>query len=289
MKIFSLSTLAVAAALAFTAFTTASAQQRNANPGANANDPVIARVNGAAIHRSDLARLAQSLPPQQQALPAEQLYQALLPALVESKLMQQAAERAKLQDNPQVKAQIDAARGRILADAYGLSVLQGKITEERLRQIYNERLQAFKPEEEVRARHILLADETEAYRVIERLARGEDFMAVLSQTSREPTKAQTQGELGYFTRGQVMGGEANANLIFALNKGDFTRTPLKSDLGWHVIRVEDKRMSQAASFEQARNALAQELSGVLLREAVQALASQAKIEQFDLNGQPIAR
>jgi peptidyl-prolyl cis-trans isomerase C len=261
------------------------AQQKTAAPAPATDDPVVARINGQVLHRSDLQTALHGAPPQIQQAPFEQVYPQLLNRMAAGLLLAQAGRKAKIDANPAVKAQISLAETEIVAEAYIASLARAQVTEAKLRELYGQYVQNAPAQEEVSARHILVPTEQEAKDVIEQLKKGADFATLAKDKTTDPSGKASGGDLGFFSKGDMVPDFANA--AFALKKGEFTQTPVHTQFGWHVIKVEDRR-SAKPTYEQVAPQIAQQLQQQIIDQKLQELKSQGKIELFDLNGKPLA-
>lgn len=252
-------------------------------PLAPAGDPVVAKVNGQEIKRSDVAMAIQNLPAQYQSMPFDALFQPVLNRLIEGHLLAGAAEKAKVGDDPEVKRRVTFARDRILQDVYLNREVEKGLTDAKLRAFYDKQVKEQPPAEEVRARHILVKTEDEAKAALAEITQGADFGDVAKKRSTDGSAAQG-GDLGYFTADQMVPEFSKA--AFELKKGEVTRAPVKSQFGFHLIKVEDKRTQKVPSFEESKDELRQALAQEVAQGVVDGLRKDAKIETFDANGQP---
>ncbi|MBI1777322.1 MAG: peptidylprolyl isomerase [Proteobacteria bacterium] len=259
----------------------AGAQSQVGKPDA---DPVVAKVNGDPIYRSDLAGAAQQLPQQYQQMPKDVLYPLLVDRLVDLKLIAAAGRTLKLQDDPQLKHRLVNFEDRLIQESYLTKEVQKQVTDDKLKQRYAKFVADNPGQEEVSARHILLQSEDEAKAVIAELKNGADFAEVARKKSIDPSAKTGGGDLGYFTKDQMV--PEFSEVAFKLAKGQTSEQPVKSSFGWHVIRVEDKRRSQPPSFEEAREELTSELSQQIITDVVKQLRDGAKLERFNLDGTP---
>lgn len=260
------------------------AQQKAAAPAGD--DPVVARINGQVLHRSDVQLALRGAPPQAQQAPIEQVYPQLLNTMTNGLLLAQAARKAKLDADPAVKAQLAMAENEILADAYVLQMQRAQITEAKLHELYDQYVKNAPTEEEISARHILVPTEQEAKDIIEQLKKGADFATLAKEKTTDPSGKASGGDLGYFTKKDMVPEFADA--AFALQKGEFTQTPVHTQFGWHVIKVEDRRPGKPGTYDQVAPQIAQQLTQQIVGQKLQELRSQGKIELFDLNGKPLA-
>jgi peptidyl-prolyl cis-trans isomerase C len=245
-------------------------------------DPVIARVNGTPIFRSDLEVLRSSLPANVQKQPAEQLYPRLVDQLVALQLVSQSARKDKLNDQAHVRKLTMLAEEQILQDAYFDGIMRKEITEAKLKARYDQTIKNAAPHEEVHARHILVATEEEAKQIIAELKKGADFAKLASEKTTDPAGKASGGDLGYFGQGDMVPEFAKA--AFALKPGEFSQTPVKTQFGWHVIKVEDRRQGKPPTYEEVAPQLARQMAQELYTEKVKQLASASKIEVFNADG-----
>jgi peptidyl-prolyl cis-trans isomerase C len=274
------SVLALALALLFTA--PAFAQTPAAAPASAPPDPVVARVNGMEIHRSDVLSRRQSLPEQAQKVPIEQIYRQLLSEMENNLLVTQAGHKAKLENDPEVKRQLVIALDQIIANVYVNRYLRSQITEDKVKERYQELLKQQKPVEEVNARHILLKTEDDAKAVIADLKAGKDFAEEAKAKSEDPGTKASGGDLGWFTKEEMVPDFADA--AFKLQKGQYTETPVKTQFGYHVIKVEDRRTKPPPSYDEAKVQVFQLMERELVEQKVKELRTAAKIEEFNLDG-----
>jgi peptidyl-prolyl cis-trans isomerase C len=136
----------------------------------------------------------------------------------------------------------------------------------------------------VHARHILVPTEAEAKSVIAELEKGADFAALAKKYSKDPG-AESGGDLGYFGHDDMV--KEFADAAFALSPGQYTKTPVKTEFGWHVIKVEDRRAGKPPSFEEAREQLSREIAHGIIDGKLHDLRNAAKIEEFGLDGKPL--
>ena len=247
-----------------------------------AKDPVVARVNGFDIYRSDVEDALRNLPPQARQQPVEKLYNAVLDNMIGTTLVAQAARRAKVQDEPAVKRTLGLVQDQVLSQLYFQRLVEKSVTEAKLKAAYEKYLKTAPPREEVNARHILLATEAEAKAVIEQLKKGADFAALAKEKSADPAGRASGGELGWFTKDEMVPEIADA--AFKLKKGEFTETPVKTQFGWHVVKVEDRRKAAPPTFEQIRQQLFNQLAREVAAEKMKELKTAAKVEVFNPDG-----
>jgi peptidyl-prolyl cis-trans isomerase C len=259
--------LALAAVVACLSAFAASAQP--------ANGPVLAKVNGVEIRESDLALaeadIGQSLPPGA----AEARRDALLSYLIDVTILATAAEAQKMQEAPGFARKLAFVRNKVLMEALLDKATKSAVTEEAMRKLYEESVSKLTPEEEVRARHILVDSEDKAKEVIAKLKAGGEFAALAKEYSKDPGAAEG-GDLGYFTKDQMVVEFADA--AFKMKKGDIS-DPVKTQFGWHVIKLEDRRQKPVPAFEQVKDQIEQFLVRKAQSDVVLKLRESAKVER----------
>jgi peptidyl-prolyl cis-trans isomerase C len=248
-----------------------------------ADDPVVARVNDSEIRRSDVLITIESLPAQYRQLPLEALFGTVLTQMIDRRLIAQAAEKSKLGDDAEVKRRLAGLRERVLQEIYLSNELEKALTDDKVRSRHEQLLKSQPAKEEVRARHILLASEADAKAVIDELTKGGDFAELAKSRSSGPSAA-TGGDLGYFAKDQMVPEFAEA--AFAMKKGETSKAPVKTQFGWHVIKIEDRRQAAPPSFEERKDELRREMAQEMIVAIIDDLRKGAKIEQFSLDGGP---
>jgi peptidyl-prolyl cis-trans isomerase C len=248
-------------------------------------DPVVARVNGQVLHRSDIEMVMHNLPPEARQAPPEQVYLNVLNRMANSILLAQASHKAKIDQEPAVKAEIQISNDDLLASAYINSLARAQITEAKLKEAYEKYKEEASNEVEVRARHILVPTEKEADEIIAQLNKGADFATLAKEKTTDPPGKANGGDLGYFTRNEMV--PAFAAAAFALKKGEYTQSPVHTQYGWHVIKVEDRRPVKVGTYEQVAPELAQHMEGQLAADKIGELRKKGKVELFDPTGKPL--
>ncbi len=254
-------------------------------PAIAADDPVVARMNGTELHRSDVMREIQMLGPQAQQVPPQMLYPQVLQRMIATKLVAAQGYAAKLQNSAEVKEKMKDAEQQIVAEAYVHQTVQPRITDAKIKARYDELAAKYKPQDEVRARHILVKTEDEANDLIKQIKGGADFAKLATDKSDDKGSAKQGGDLGYFAHDAMV--KPFADAAFAMKAGEVTEKPVKTEFGYHVIKVEDKRKSSAPPLAEVKdqivNKLGQEETDALIKE----LQAKAKVEKFNLDGTPM--
>lgn len=222
-------------------------------------DKVIATIGGEPVYQSDLAFAESDLDPQFNNLSPDQRRAAALSALLDIKLIAQQAEKAGLGKDALFQRRLDFLRDRALHNEYFRTNVVDDMTDEAIKERYEEEVAATPPETEVKARHILVDSEEQAKAVIADLDNGADFIELAKEKSTGPSGPQG-GDLGYFTRGRMVPEFEEA--AFDIEPGNYTKEPVKTQFGWHIIKVEDKRDTPPPEFSQ----VADQIRRVLLQE-----------------------
>jgi peptidyl-prolyl cis-trans isomerase C len=267
--------LALIAALALLAAPASRAQQ---------GDPVVARVDGAEIHESDLAVAEEDLAGNLQQMPAEARREYLITFMADMMLVAKAAEAKRLGDSDDFRRRIAYARTKLLMEQLLQSEAKTAITPEAMKKVYDEAIAQVKKEPEVRARHILVETEDEAKAVLAELKKGADFAELAKTKSKDPGSSDG-GDLGYFTKDQMV--PEFAEVAFKLDKGAIS-DPVKSQFGWHIIKVEDKRDRQPPEFDKVKEQIEQYLVRKSQAEMITKLRSAAKIDRVAPPAPPAA-
>lgn len=243
-----------------------------AAPATAAEADVVAKIGSQAITEGDLKLATADLGDQFGKLPPEQRKLAVLSALIDIKSLAQEAEKAGLHDDPTVRSRIAFLRERALHNAYFQKQGVDGIKDEELKARYDAELAKQVPVEEVHARHILVKTKEEADAVIKELEGGADFMTLAASKSSGPSGPEG-GDLGFFGPGQMVPPFEKA--AYGLEVGAYTKEPVETQFGWHVIQVTEKRPRPQPTFDQVKEQVRQ----VVMREKYMALVQQARDAQ----------
>jgi peptidyl-prolyl cis-trans isomerase C len=244
---------------------------------ASASDPVIARVNGVDIKQSDLALAEEDVGADMQAASPEAKREHLISYLADIIMVTQAADKKNLADNPDFKRRLAFLRSKLLMGYELQEEAKTALTDEALKQTYDEAVKSMSGQEEVRARHILVEGEDEAKAILEQLKGGADFAKLAKEKSKDPGAAEG-GDLGYFTKDQMV--PEFADIAFKMYPGQLSN-PVKTQFGWHVIKVEDKRIKQPPEFEKVKDQIEAYLARKAQADFIAKLRQSAKVERFD--------
>jgi len=247
-------------------------------------NPVVAEVNGEEITRLDVFQFIQSLPEQTRRLPLAQLFPLAQQQVINSRIIANKTENVNLDRDKEVQRQLEEAKKQIVRNVFIENEISDRITEERLKGAYEQYKASFPEIQEVKASHILVEDKSLAKDIIDQLQEGADFAELAKEHSTDAT-AENGGELSYFSKNDVVPefGEA----AFTLEPGSYTEQPVKSEFGYHVIKVEDKRIRPPVAYEKAKPFLESQLRRAAMDEIMNDWRSHANVEVYDVNGKEI--
>ena len=241
------------------------------------NIPIVANVNNEDISLETMIHAMNELPPEIQSQPFMSYYEDLLERVIDIKLFAQEGKKMKLDEEPSVRAAIDFVIEKVLMQAFLSKYVQENIKEENIKASYNNFIADETSREEIKASHILMDTESEAIDVINMLNDGDDFAELAKNKSTGPS-GPSGGDLGWFKRGQMVPPFEKA--AFSLNKNEITQRPVQTQFGWHVIKIFDKRIPEAPSYESMKNKLIQDLERKIVSKKIQDLRNDAFIEKL---------
>ena len=250
-------------------------------------DPLVAKVNGTEIHQSDLDIIeteAGQIPPMSEAAKKDYLVAFMTDMILVSK----AAQDQKLGNTPEFAKKLEFNRNKLLMSELLEKTGKAALTNEAMHKVYDDAVKQMPAEEEVHARHILVraapgdeaaskAAEEKIKTVVARLNKGEDFAKVASEVTEDPSGKANGGDLGFFSKEQMVPEFADA--AFSLDKGKIS-APVKTQFGWHVIKVEDKRTKPAPSFDDVKPQVEAFVTRKAQADLVTKLRETAKVEKF---------
>jgi peptidyl-prolyl cis-trans isomerase C len=235
----------------------------------------VASVNGEKIWLDQVMQAAEGLPPEYRNKPMQEYFGDIVADIIDTKLAAKAGEAAKLTDDPLVQDAMKLAGERILAEAWLAVTVREKMTDEALQQAYDTFVADEASREQITASHILVAAKNDAVAIIKNLNDGADFAEIAKEKSTGPS-GPNGGELGTFGRGQMV--TAFETAAFALPAGGFSATPVQTQFGWHVIKVSEKAVKPAPSFDDMRDQLVNSLSRQHLGRVIEGLRADQNIE-----------
>ena len=250
----------------------------NANAGANKG--IAAKINGETIYINDLKQSYDDHQQIKEKVTFEDFYAKTLDVFVNSKLVYLASQAAKIEETPEFKRQLTTVKEDLARKLYLEKMVNEKVTDAEIKKLYDEYTSKFESQKEVRARHILADSEAKAKEVINKLKKGEDFNKLASEYSMDQTI-----DLGYFTKEMMVPEFSDA--AFAMNKGEYSKTPVKTQFGYHVIFLDDARASKPLELKEVEPQLKNMVTQKVVEEIFNDLRKSAKIEKYTLDGEKI--
>jgi peptidyl-prolyl cis-trans isomerase C len=236
----------------------------------------VAIVDGVPITAEDLAIAAQDFGEQLAQLPPERQTSALIDAIIDIRLLAKAAEVAAMDKEALVARRLEFVRNRTLRNEYLKAKVFQAVTDEAVKKRYDEEVAKFVPGDELHLLHILVKTEDEGKAIIADLDKGGDFAAIAKEKSTDPGSGPKGGDLGFIKKGQTV--KPFEDAAFALDAGTYSKAPVKSDFGWHVIKLEEKRKEPPPALEAETPRLRQEMVSALFKSEIEKLRAAAKIE-----------
>ena len=242
------------------------------------DNPVVAKVNGNPITQLDLKIAEDEIGSDLGNLPTATKRRVLVEYLIETQLFAEAAKKKNLDSGSDFEQRMEYMRRRALRESYFQNVIKSEIGDAAAKSFYDDSVKGLKPQEEVKARHILVETEEDAQELLEQIGRGAEFTDLAKKHSKDPGTKDSGGLLGYFTRGQMV--PAFENAAFSLPKGEIS-DPVKSTFGWHLIKVEEKRTKPIPAFDDVKDKILNTLAHRKTQSATATLRKAAKIEYVD--------
>ncbi len=258
----------------------------DADKANDANDPVVAKVDGQDVRRSEVLEFAKNLPPQMQQIPPQSLFPILMEQVIAGKVIdEKAAKVSGLTSEPEYKQRMAEADTQIKRAVFLEKELDKNMTDAKLQAAYDKFKEGQGKVEEVRARHILVDSEDQAKALIKKLEEGAKFEELAKENTKDTSNRASGGDLGYFTKESMV--KEFSTAAFSMSKGEYTKTPVKTQFGYHVILVEDKRNRPVPTLDEVRPQLEAEVKREMLNEMVENWRKSADVQMFDMNGNPV--
>jgi peptidyl-prolyl cis-trans isomerase C len=238
---------------------------------------VVAKVNGTEIRQGDLNIAAEDLGGNLPPMSEDNKRDYLIKYVSDIMLAAKAAEAKNVADSADFKQRLAFARNKMLMESLLLSTGKAAVSDDELQRVYQEASKQMGQEEEVRARHILVETEDEANEIVSALKNGADFAELAKQKSKDPG-ASEGGDLGYFTKDQMV--PEFSEVAFKMSPGQLSN-PIKTQFGWHVILLEDRRVRQAPPFEEVKGQIENYVVRKAQADLITKLRSDAKVERLD--------
>jgi len=249
----------------------------NAAPAPAPADPkeVVATIDGKPITRQDVLDSASDLPPQV-LTQIDQYFPQLLNRLISIQVVLAKGKAEGLADDPQVKKLVEQAESEAISRTYIQKIIEAKVTDEAIQKVYDEDLKQHPPQIEIRASHILVKTEDEAKELIKQLEGGADFATLAKEKSIDKGSGENGDDLNWFTKDTMV--KEFSDAAFAMQRGDVSKVPVKSQFGWHIIKITDSRMQTPAPLDARKDDIRKALGQEAVHEEVEGLMKAAKVE-----------
>jgi len=256
---------------------------------AKQKDPVVASVNGRNITLSDVMKLKKSLPEKYQSLPAEKLLPLLVRELIDTSLIEVAAEAAAKSPTEEQKKALEKAWAQTRKDVnsqfYLADAVKKELTDAKVEAAYKEMKEKFPPTEERKISHIVVKDKATAQGIIKALKNnGQDFQKLAKAKSTDAS-AQRGGMLGFVRKDELP--EELGTTLFAQEVGSYSAEPVQVQDNWHVFKVDAKRQAEPPTFEEAKRTIEDKMTQDIITKLLEGLRSKAKITLYDKDGKPL--
>lgn len=252
-----------------------------------ADDPVVAKIDGNPVYRTDVLEFIKTLPAQMQQVPAETIFPMALDQVVSGKIVDAKAKAEGTENDPDVAKRMAEARVQILRAVYAEKAIEKEFSEDKVKKAYDDMVAQMPKTEEVHARHILVDSEAQAKDVIKKLEGGAKFEDLAKEFSKDKSNSATGGDLGYFAQGDMV--KEFSDAAFALKKDEFTKTPVKTQFGFHIVQQLDKRERPAPKLEDVKGQIEGQVRRDILTDLVKKWNASAVVEKFDFNGNALPK
>ncbi|MDP4840544.1 MAG: peptidylprolyl isomerase [Alphaproteobacteria bacterium] len=246
-----------------------------------AADEVVAKVNGKEITTADLKQLESSLPPEmiKRAQQKGDIKEELTNQLVDFRVITDAALKSDVAKTKEVQQAIERAKEQVIVQAFVFEQLKSKVNDQAIEQEYKTLKDKFmkevKDKKEIKVRHILFKDEKDANAALKRLKNGEDFQKLARELSEDKQSGQDGGDLGYILEGTVPEFDA---ALKNLKSGDSSKEATKTNFGYHLFKVDDRRSAKPPKFEDVKAQLGARVQQKAFLELVKRLRDKASVE-----------
>jgi peptidyl-prolyl cis-trans isomerase C len=256
-------------------------------PAVAGDDPVVAKVEGTDLHRSEVLAFIQNLPPQMRQVPPEAIFPMALEQVINGKIVDLKVAATDVSTTPAYATRLEDAKKQIARAVYVEGEIEKALSEADVKKAYDKLVKDQGKVEEVKARHILVEKEDQAKDIIKKIEGGAKFEDLAKEFSKDTSNKASGGDLGYFTKDSMV--KEFAEAAFKLGKGETSKEPVKTQFGYHVIQVEDRRDRPAPKFEEVKPQLEAQVRRDLLNSLVEGWRGKAKVETFDFNGKPVEK
>jgi peptidyl-prolyl cis-trans isomerase C len=253
-----------------------------------AADYVLLDVNGEKIKYSEVEQIWQSLFPKGEAPPLDGVEDAVLQnvlrGVIGEYLLFAKAMESGIEKEPEVARKLEGARKKVIVDAFLQQKTSTDVTQANLKAEYEKQKANAEVSQEFKASHILVETQEKANEIYSKLKAKGDFAALAKEYSTDKGSSVAGGDLGYFTKEAMV--KEFADATEKLKIGEIS-TPVKSDFGWHIIKLIDKRTKSFPAFEQFRPEIEKQLRTKILHGYIDGLIASAKVKYYDKDGKQL--
>jgi peptidyl-prolyl cis-trans isomerase C len=253
----------------------------------SADDPVVAKVDGAPIYKTDVLEFIKTLPPQMQQAPVEAIFPMASAQVISGKIVDKKAVTEGTENSAEVAKRLAEAKVQIIRAVYAEQAIQKEFSESMVQKAYDDMVSKMPKIDEVHARHILVDTDAQAKDIIKKLDGGAKFEDLAKEFSKDQSNSASGGDLGYFAQSDMV--KEFADAAFALKANEFTKAPVKTQFGFHIIQSLDKRVRPAPKFDEVKGQVEGQVRRDILNKLVEQWRNAATIEQFDMNGNPLPK
>jgi len=250
-----------------------------------ADDVVVGKVDGKEIFRSDVLAFIKTLPEQMRGADPKSVFPMALDQVVSGRIVDEKAKVEGVENDPLVVSRLNDAKVQIVRSVYAEKAIEKEMTPDAVKKAYEDIVKSIPKVEEANARHILVDSEDKAKEIIAKLNEGKKFEDLAKEFSKDKSNSENGGDLGYFTQTDMV--KEFSDAAFALKAKEYTKTPVKTQFGYHVIQLLDKRERPAPKFEDVKMQVEGQVRRDILNKLIEKWRSEAKVEQFDYDGKPI--
>lgn len=264
----------------------ACADDAGANKSAAA-EVVVGRVNGEAISLDVIKTLYDKAKGSFGNASFEQAFAAVRDEVIAQRALLVDAKKTGVDQDPEVVKEIAETTAAIIWRANLTRRVTALVTDAAISEKYLELVKSYENKEEVHARHILVATEAEAAELIKKLQEGADFVALAKEHSTDKGSGSNGGDLGFFGEGVMVQDFSAA--AFALKPGAMTEKPVKTQFGWHVIKLEERRKMTPPSLDGVKAQIQNQLRQQKTKEVIAAVEAALEIQKFNQDGSPVEK
>lgn len=250
---------------------------------AGSSDTIVATVNGENITKKEVQDVLKLN--NVKDADVDKAFPAIVNQMIDQKLVTDATAKANIDKDPVFLQRMAQTREQMIQQMFLEKYLKGKVTDKAVKAEYDKIKKENKGKEEVHARHILVKTEKEANDVIKALDGGAKFADLAKEKSTDPS-AKAGGDIGYFTKEELI--PEFSKVAFDLKPGTYSKAPVKTQFGWHVVYVEDKRERSVPDLKQVETTIRQKLGQDAVQQLVTELRAKADIKRFDMDGKPVS-